>query len=45
MNAEVDSGTFTNFNNLFFYLFVYFVYNFFDACRMDTSICNELVEG
>ena len=43
--SEIDRGAFSCFHNLFLYLFAYFGRNLFDACRVDASVGNELVQG
>ena len=44
MDTQVDSRTFTCFNNFFFHLFTHFGYYLFDTCRMDTSVSHKLME-
>ena len=44
MYTKVDSGAFTCLDNLFFHLLTHFGNHLFDACRVDTSVSNQLVQ-
>ena len=44
MDSEVDGSALTGLDNLIVKLFLHLCYNFFDACRVDTSVGNKLVE-
>ena len=44
MNTQVDSGAFTGFDDFVFYLFTHFGNHFFDTCRMNTSVCHQLMK-
>ena len=44
MDAEVNGGALTRFDNFFFHLFAHFGHDFLDACGVDASVGNELVE-
>ena len=37
VDAQVDSSTFTGFDDFLFYLLAYFGNYLFDTCRVDTS--------
>ena len=39
VNTQVDRGTFADFDDLLFDLFLYFGYDLLDTCRVDTSVC------
>ena len=45
MNTEVDGCTLTGFDNLVVKLFLYLCNNLLNACRVNTPVCNELVES
>ena len=45
VDTEIDCSTLTSLNNLFLHLFLNLRNNFFDACRVNTPICNELMKG
>ncbi len=45
MNTQVDTSTFSGFNNFFFNLFAYFIHHLFDTCRVNTPIGNQLVQS
>ena len=45
MDTEVNSGTFTGFDDFFFNLFAYFGYYLFNTCRVDTSVGYQLVQS
>ena len=44
MDAQVDSSTFTGFDDFLFYLLAYFGNYLFDACRVDASVRHQLVQ-
>ena len=44
VDAQVDSSAFTGFDDFLFYLLAYFGNYLFDACRVDTSVCYQLVQ-
>lgn len=45
VDAKVDAGAFTYFDNLLLDLFASFGNHFFDACRVDASVGDEFVQG
>ena len=44
VDAEVDRGAFSDFDDLLFDLFLYFGYDLLDACRVDAAVGYQLVE-
>ena len=45
MYAQVDASAFTRFDDFVFHLFLYFGNHFFNASRVNTSICHQLVQS
>lgn len=45
VDTKVDCCPFTGFDNFFLYLFAYFGHHFLNTCRMDTSVCHQLVKS
>ena len=45
VDAEVNAGTFTYFENFLFELLLYLCHNLLDTCRMDASVDDELMES
>ena len=45
MDTKVDCGALTNLNHLVLQLFLHLGNNLLDACRVDATVCDELVES
>ena len=45
VDTKVDCCPFTSFDDFFLYLFAYFGHHFLNTCRMDTSVCHQLVKS
>ena len=45
MNTKVYAGAFTCFKNLVIKLFLYLFYHLFNSCRVDSAVCNQLMQS